>query len=207
MPKTKVPRTLISLNLSKSALALIAFTKSVIQSMTGNAYFPNPQPPLATVQTALDELMSAEAAATKRALGAVATRNEKRTVLVALLEELRVSVQKVADANPEQAPSVINSAGMPVRKPAVRKPRVFSAVQGAVSGTVKLIVPSAGHRSSYDWQWSSDGGKTWQLLPSTIQARTTVTGLPPATNASFRYRAVTKTGVADWSEVISLLVK
>jgi hypothetical protein len=96
---------------------------------------------------------------------------------------------------------------MPLKKTPVRKPRVFGVEQGAVSGAVKLVTASAGNRASYDWESSIDGGKTWAALPSTLQAKTSVTGLPAGTTAQFRYRAVTKTGVADWSQPVSLLVK
>jgi hypothetical protein len=89
----------------------------------------------------------------------------------------------------------------------VRKPRVFDAAQGAVSGTMKLVTASAGPRSSYDWECSTDGGKTWLLLPSTMQAKTSVTGLTPRATVQFRYRALTKTGEGDWSQPLSFIVK
>ena len=88
-----------------------------------------------------------------------------------------------------------------------RKPRVFAAIQGSVSGPVKLVAPVAGPRAAYDWQWSTDGGKTWQLAPSTTQARTAMIGLTPGSTVLFRYRAVTKTGETDWSEPTSFIVK
>src|SRR5271166_222513 len=57
-----------------------------------------------------------------------------------------------------------------------------------------------GPRTSYEWEYSPDGGKTWVAAPSTIQAKTVVTGLTAATMVMFRYRTVTKTGVSDWSQ-------
>jgi len=89
----------------------------------------------------------------------------------------------------------------------VRKPRVFTITQGIVSGAVHVVAPSAGRRAAYDWEWSSDGGKTWQLAPSTMQAKTSLTGLTAGATLMFRYRAVTKTGEADWSQPISFMVK
>jgi hypothetical protein len=58
-----------------------------------------------------------------------------------------------------------------------------------------------------DGRMSLDGGKTWVELPETLQARTSVTGLQPATTYSFRFRPVTRMGVGDWSQPLSLLVK
>jgi len=202
-----VHRTLASLKLPRPIPALIALAKSIVQSMTGNATFPTPEPPLATVTQAITDLETAQSAATARTHGAVAARNDKRTALVALLEQLRAYVQKIADANLDNAPAIIQSAGMNPRKVASRTKRVFAAKNGAVSGQVHLVTEAAARRASYDWEYSTDGGKTWQLLPSTLQAKTVMNGLQAATTVSFRYRAVTKTGETDWSQPISILVK
>jgi len=42
---------------------------------------------------------------------------------------------------------------------------------------------------------------------STLRCKTTIVGLPVASSCSFRYRAVTKAGTGDWSQVVTLLVK
>jgi hypothetical protein len=72
---------------------------------------------------------------------------------------------------------------------------------------VNLVVAQAGNRASYEWEYSSDLGKTWVLLPPTLQAKTTVSGLQAGTIVQFRYRPVTKTGAADWSAPVSLMVQ
>jgi hypothetical protein len=113
----------------------------------------------------------------------------------------------MADASVENGPSIIQSAGIAVRKTPVRAPRVFDAKPGATSGTVELVAAAAARRASYDWEYSTDGGKTWVAVLSTLQAKTTVSGLTPATTVQFRYCAVTKTGQGDWSPPVSLLVK
>jgi hypothetical protein len=87
-----------------------------------------------------------------------------------------------------------------------RPPRVFAALAGATSGTVKIVAPSAGHRSSYDWQSSPDG-KTWTDLGTTLQAKTTLTGQTPGTVLQLRYRPVLKAGAGDWSAPVTLTVK
>jgi hypothetical protein len=69
------------------------------------------------------------------------------------------------------------------------------------------VTAQAGHRASYEWDYSTDGGKTWVLAPSTLQAKTTIAGLTPGATVLFRYRAVTKAGEADWSQPVSLLIQ
>jgi hypothetical protein len=116
-------------------------------------------------------------------------------------------VQTVVDANPEIGTSVIESAAIAVRKTAVRKPRVFAAEPGVVSGSAKLVAPSAGARAFYEWQYSVDGGKTWVAAPGTMQAKTSVPGLTPGASVQFRYRPATKSGEGDWSQPVTLIVK
>lgn len=208
MSTTKsVQRSVAVLSLPKPVPAIITFAQRVTTAMTGNPAFPTPTPTLAEVMAGIAGLQVAQSAAMARTAGTVTARNDKKAALVALLQDLRGYVQKTADADPENSAAIIQSAGLAVKKAPVLRPRVFSAVQGAVSGTVKLVTASAGHRASYDWEYSIDAGKTWVELPSSRQAKTSVTGLAAGTTVLFRHRAVTRTGVADWSQPVALLVK
>jgi hypothetical protein len=135
-------------------------------------------------------------------------RNDKRTVLVSLLQQLRGTVQAVADATPENGAAIIESSGFAVRKVAARGKRPFAATQGKLSGTANVTAVSAGVRASYEWEYSVDGAKTWVAAPGTIQGKTTIGGLPVGTAVQFRYRAITpKGGQGDWSQAVQLLVK
>jgi hypothetical protein len=206
--KNTTQRTLAILKLPKTVGALVTYAQNIVTRMTGNATFPSPVPALSVVTTATNELQNAETAALARTHGAVAIRNEKRTTLIALLQQLKAYVQSVADGNIENGASIIESAGIAVKKAAVRKPRVFDAVPGAVSGTVKLVAASAGPRSSYEWQYSTDGGKTWVTAALSIQAKATVPGLTPGASVQFRYRPVTaKGGEGDWSQPVTLIIR
>jgi len=206
-PNKSIHRSIAILKLPKIVAAVITYAQSIIAAMTGNTRFPSPLPTIAVISAAIATLQQTESAALARTKGAVTARNDKKAALVALLQQLRTYVQTVADADPENSAAIIQSAGFAVKKSPVRKPRVFDAVQGAVSGTVKLVTRSAGPRSAYDWQYSTDGGKTWVLLPSTVQAKTTVTALAAGSTVQFRFRAVTKSGESDWSQPVSFLVK
>ena len=158
------------------------------------------------MSAAITDLQDSDTATLARTKGAAATRNTKRAALVTMLQSLRMYVQAIVDGNEENGPAIIQSAGMAVKKAAVRKPRVFAALAGAVSGTVKLVAPAAGQRASYLWQSSTDG-KTWADLAMTVQAKATLTGQIPGTVLQFRYRWATKTGEADWSAPVTITVK
>jgi hypothetical protein len=200
-------RSIVSLHLPLSVPALITYARSIVTAMTGNSAFPAPVPALATVTAEIDALEVAEKSALARTKGAVLARNEQKTALIGLLQQLKAYIQAEADANVENGASIISSAGVAVRKVPVRKPRVFEAKPGPVSGSVVVVTHSAGHRASYEWQYSTDGGKTWVSLPATPQAKTSVSGLTALTTVEFRYLTVTKTGQSDWSAPISFIVK
>jgi hypothetical protein len=200
-------RAVAVLNLPKRMPALITYAQGIATALTNNAFFPNPTPTPAAINAAIAQLQTAETAALSRVKGAVTVRNDKRVALVALLQELKGNVQTTADANVENGAAIIESAAISVKKTSVRKPRVFTAEQAEVSGSAKLFAVSAGARSSYEWEYSADGGKTWVTAPVTLQASTTVPGLTPGSTVQFRYRPVTKAGEGNWSQTVSLILK
>jgi hypothetical protein len=206
--KTTTPRSIATLKLPVTVAALINFAQAIVKALTNNPHIPNPTPTLAALTAAIAALVDAENTTLTRVKGAVVQRNAARKSLVQLLELLRANVQNAADADPDNALAIIESAGIGLRKPTVRKARVFGATPGPVSGSAKLMAPSAGPRSSYEWEVSTDGGKTWVAVPPSIQAKTTVQDLASGTTVQFRYRAVTpKTGAGDWSAPALLLVQ
>jgi hypothetical protein len=185
----------------------IAYATRIVAAMTGNPLFPTPTPALAALTAAIVDLQNAQTAALARTNGAATTRDEKRAAVVVMLRQLRGYVQSIADATPENGASIIQSAGMAVRKTPVHAARVFGAKPGTVSGSAHLTTVVAARRASYEWQYSLDGGKTWIDVAGTLKASTTVTGLPAGTAAQFRSRAITKAGESDWSQAVVLVVK
>jgi hypothetical protein len=202
-----VKRSIVSLKLEKPTASLITQATGIVSSMTNNPNFATPNPPLATVSAAIAALQTAETAVKARTHGAVATRNEKHKTLGTLLEQTRGYIQSVADTNSDTAEAVIKSAGVGVRAPVLRQKQVFSVKEGPVSGSVKLTAARAGARASYEWQNSLDGGKTWVTMPSTIQAKTSASGLAVGSSVLFRSRAVTKAGEGDWTQGMAITIK
>ena len=206
--QTVTGRPIASLALPNVVSALINLAGTIVKALTNNPHIPNPTPSIAVLTAALASLVAAENDALTRVKGSVVQRNAAKKNLVQQLQLLKANVQSTADADPENALIIIESAGLTLRKTPVRKPRVFAATAGATSGTVKLVAASAGKRASYEWQYSIDGGKTWVLAPPSIQARTVIPGLPAGTSVEFKYRPVTpKTGAADWSAPVTMLVQ
>ncbi len=180
---------------------------AVQAALANNHYFPLPDPIITAFITALGNYSTAATVAQTRAKGTVAARNAAKVVYVGAYHAMRARVQTRADADPENAEAIITSAGFAVRKTSIRQRQVFAAKYGPVSGTIHLTAPSFGPRAAYEWQSSIDGGKTWVQAPNTLQAKTTFVGLPLVTTVEFRFRVTTKTGMGDWSQPTSILVK
>ena len=201
-------RAIVSLNIPRKVADLLVYANNIAQKLNGNPNFPSPLPTIVAILAAITDLHTSETAVLSRTKGAATVRNDKRAVLVALLQQLRGYVQAVADATPENGAAIIESAGFAVRKTVARGKRQFAAQQGALSGSVVVTAVTAGARASYDWEYSVDGGKTWIAAPSTTQGRATITGIAAATAAQFRYRTVTpKGGQGDWTQPTTLIVK
>ena len=199
-------RAVATLKLPVSVPRLITTVAMVLQKMTGNPHFPSPTPSLSTVKAALDELEAAEVAALRRGVDTVSRRESKRVALISLMEQLRAYVQRIADASPEESAGIIMSAGMSVKRHPGGPKRSFVVRHGDVSGSVKVMARTAAKRASYDWEVSTDGGATWRALPSTLRATMHASGFTPATRVSFRYRALTKDGLSDWSQPVEIIV-
>jgi len=206
-PMTKSTHRLrVALNLPESVPSLLGVVDVVLKGMTGNPFFPSPQPSLASVAAVLGELRDAEVAALSRTRGTVELRDEKLAALRSLLGRLKAYVQGVADDDPEHAGSIIESAGMSLWRAGAGAKAPFTVKAAEVDGSVELAVRAAAKDATYLWQWSADDGKTWNRAPATRQTKTTVTGLPSGVMCLFRFRSVVRSGESDWSEPLAFRV-
>ena len=206
MPKVIIHRLIAVLNKPAHIADEIKYGQSVLTAMTGKALYPGADTVLKPLAASLSNYDGTAIAAKTRASGTVAARNAARVVFLGCLDDTRGFVQHLADGDPENAEAIITGPSMSVRKAPVRAPRTFGVRQGSVSGQVHVFAPSAG-RAAYEWQYSLDGGKTWQDVEPTLQSSTTISGLPAGTTVLFRHRILTRAGRGDWSVPTSFLVK
>jgi hypothetical protein len=208
MPAMTVSRRKVTVvvKFSQSVPKFLVEARSVVDAMTGNKWFPTPNPPLATISSKIDALVDAQSFAATRAASAVAKRDALHATLLDALHLLRAYVQTIADANPEDAPGLVQSAGMHSKSPTSYRKPPFEVKLGAVHGMVELIVRAAAKRAVYFWQYSLDK-ETWVDLPETMTSKTTATGLKSATVHYFRYSVRTPKGRTEWSDPVEFLVK
>ena len=192
----------------KTALGILLLSKSVLEALTTNkAMFPSPNPPLASFSSDITTLDTAQTATQARTKGTVAARNTALATVEGDLAHLAAYVQTVVDATPGNAAEIASAAGLSLRKSTAHtKPDLSAKPDPKESGAIEVAAKVGGVRSSHDWQYSTDGGKTWTSVSSTLAAKTTITGLTPATTVSVRHRAVTKTGPDPWSQPLTVVV-
>lgn len=204
---TELKGPLAVLNLPAQNKALLVYGKKVSAAVNGNPHFPNPTPTIAQLDAAVAALDDAETAVGG---GMVKTkqRNVARRALVLCLGHLKDFVQGIAEQqlSAADAVAIITSAGMFVKKVTKPNKAELSARQGALSGSAQLFAKAAASTATYYWQWSTDQ-KTWTSVADTLTAKTTINGLAAGTTHFFRFHALTRDGVTEWSQVVSLLVK
>jgi hypothetical protein len=204
---TKPPRVIVTLKLPTPVLALLALAKAIQAAMAANpGIFKSPVPPLAQLASDLAALDTAQQTALTRVKGSVEIRDAKREVVTSDLHALRAYVQTVVDGDPANGASIATAAGMAVRAPLVRAKQALTLKPTTISGSVAVTARVTAARSSHEWEYSTDGGKTYVALAPTLQAKTTITGLVPGSTVLVRHRAVTKTGPDDWSQPVSQTV-
>ena len=198
----------ISLSFSKyndSQLAPLA--AAVIKGMTGNKAFPTPPVDLTAVQTALDDFSAALAAMPLGGVPATAAKNNKRDVLVKLLQKIGYYVQSHCNNDRE----ILVSSGfaeLPLRgaRPAPETPSILSVDNG---NTTQLVVKAAGvgRVRCYEVRFASVGAGgapgVWQPAGLFTSARAMpVNGLTPGTTQAFQVRAMGSNGFSDWSDPV-----
>lgn len=135
-----------------------------------------------------------------------AARDARLATVWGELETLRVDVQGAARASAGEGAAITERAGMHVKRRPSPWTLPIDVRQGRVSGTVRILVKSAGDRVSYELQYSLDGERGFDL-PPTRKASTEVSGLAPASRVFARCRVLSKDGLGDFGDVASTLVR
>jgi hypothetical protein len=197
----------------KSCASVLGRAYAIDNGMSGDTKrFSAPNPPLAVLQQQIDKVEAAEKQARSGAQGAAAVRNLARDHLVQMLEDECAYVKTLCDASPEEAQVIIQAAGMECAAPRIVERSILKVKRGAASGTVDLdaaVALLAGRNSKgkvFNWQWTADGGKTFNDAPATPSGKTTLQDLPALAMLGFRVRVTNSDGPGEWSPTVSIVV-
>jgi hypothetical protein len=188
---------------------LIVFGRSVVTKMTGNAYFATPDPTLADVTQATDDLENMAAIAKDGSKLAKSNMNAAKKKLVAILRSLAWYVEKKADDNE----NILISSGFELSKdPQPSQRDAFYVLQGVESGSVMIGCIAVPRARSYLWFRSAGkdlpvSEKDWLFEAASTQRKMLLSNLAPEQTYWFIYRAVTPQGMMEWSDPIQLYVQ
>ena len=157
--------------------------------------------PIAALNTSITNAQTAEDNVGFGVPGGVKIRNEKLGIMKHQCELIMDLVYEATEGlTAEAAIALFEENGFHARGHAVINKKDFEARDGDVSGTADLIAKAHREESAHEWGYSTDDGVTWIYVTTTLQAKTTVTGLIKATEVKFRHRTILKDGPTDWDE-------
>jgi hypothetical protein len=180
---------------------------------TNIASFPSLPISIAAFVTLLTAFVLSQQVATEtRAKGAAKVRNTKAIALWSAMEAIQKYIQGLANGlSAEAAAALIESGGLLVAKIGTHQKAALTAALTATQGNVLLVANRAllvgtEHASKhvqFNWQWSPDGGKTWNSVASTPLASTEIPGLTLMSTCSFRVSVtISKQPTGPWSQVL-----
>ena len=194
---------------SDSSALLINDTSVVLVAVAANVdIYKSPTPPLADVQTALDNFTDGVAAAADGGKSAIAKRNNLRLILVGLMRQL---ANYVASACNGDMTNLLLS-GFPTQKPTrqpvgvLPPPSNVTLTQGDRSGEVVAKASPVFGASLYTWTLTPATPGAAVQTAQTTAARDTFTGLTPGATYSITVNAIGTAGASDWSNPASLMV-
>jgi hypothetical protein len=201
-----------------SPAELVLKGKHLVESMTGNANFTTPNPDLAVVDTALDDLSAATIAAFNRDKEKIAIRNQQAEEVKALIRQLSSYVQNVSAGDE----LIILSSGFEVRKspePVGIPVQVenlsaegtkaagelkldWKAVKGASSYVIEIMDLGFGTSDSSSESPETDADDdTWEDPITVTASRKLLTGLNSGHIYRVRVAAVGSAGQGAWSDI------
>jgi len=197
----------IRLNLrSLSVTDKIAKGRHIVTSLTNNAAFPAPNPTLADITSALDELNNAQAAvqaAKSEVATRVLTQDGAETKVTQLLTQLAGYVESVAGTDD----ALITSIGMETKasRSAPQAPTVplgLTATAGEHEGEIRLSWKAISNARSYAIESSQDPAttSTWTHAGVATSANKVITNLTSGKRYWFRVAAIGAGGQSGWSE-------
>lgn len=197
----------VKLNIrSLSTTDKIAKARQIIRALTGNPDFATPQPTLAAITTATNELETAHGdvqTARQTAVAMTSIMHEKEAALEGLLRQLAGYIESVAGDDE----SKILSAGISVRTatPTTQTPEMpsaLSATEGDHEGEIDLSWDTVKGAKSYVIERSPDPpiGTSWTHEAVSLKSSASVSELVSGTRYWFRVAAVMSSGQSGWSD-------
>jgi hypothetical protein len=203
---TQYRRTVALLLSKKSVPQIITDSNHYISCMTGNTHFPNPSPTLATLAIQIANVQAAYQTSLSGARGTKGLMYVELKTLEISLKLLAAYVEANANIDAVNAENIILSAGMKLKKPSIRQPKVFSVKAGKIEGDV-ILNSKAVKRGAYIYQMTTDPARTngWFDVYQGLHVKCMIPGLELSKTYFFRLAVIDKNGKGAWSHVLSYI--
>jgi len=179
--------------------------QTIVDSMTGNANFATPNPPLADLTHAASVIADkrAEVATAETTL---ATRQSELDTLEQQLDQLLTQEASYVQNITQGDEAKILSAGMPVKGPAapvgpLPAPGNLRVSGGDLEGTCDCMWDPVAGRDSYIAEYATNVAGPWTQFYVGKRSSATASGLTAGQLYFFRVRAVGAAGPGPWSDV------
>lgn len=184
----------------------IQFGRQVVTAMTGNANYTTPNPALAVLTTAINELEASfndRQAKAQAAQQATTVQGIKEAALDGLLTQEAAYVETTSAGDTAKIQSAgmdVRAAGAPVGE--LPAPAGFVATAGDADGEIDLDWDNVRGAKSYQVQYSPDPitATSWVNADPVTRSKTTVKNLTSGSKYWFRARAVGAAGPGPWSD-------
>ena len=185
---------------------------AVVDGLTGNLKLTNPPINPADLKAQIDIYASLIAAAEDGGKKAITERKKQRAVVVKMLRTLGHWVEMSCNDDP----AILQSSGFQQKTAPTRSatpqpldgPPLFKLTNGPTLGQLIFHGKPVSGAVSYTVHYApigSDGkpGPWTELTPLTGIRSIVVNGLTPGTTYAFQVRALTKSGMTDWSDAVT----
>ena len=187
-----------------SITELFEYARNIVTALTGNADFLTPDPALADVTTAADDLETAYNAsqvARQDSQEKTTIMYDKKDALNKIITRVGLYVENTSDGDTAK----IESAGMDVRATAGAStppdvPHALSATAGDMEGEIDLHWEPSSRAKSYVIQQSNDPPGTWSQAGVITKSKYSVLNLTSGDKYWFRVSAVGTAGQSGWSD-------
>lgn len=183
-------------------------TKSQVihDDMNGNEHYPNPDPSLDILQTAIIDYKDAIVKATNGSKDDTAIKNARRQIVEDCLHRLSYYVQVTSNG----VEAVILSSGFDINKNSgtvgvLPKPENFKVMVGDNKGTVELSCDAVANASFYEYQYTKlplSATSIWTMRTAT-KRKLLVEGLTSGQQYVFKMAAGGSDPSRTWSDEIT----
>jgi len=203
--RSVLKQVIATLNFPFAVPDFIIYSFTIYSSMDSSPYFPGLSTQIAKLLVDTNSLEDYEKAHAVTPGGkATQDRNTARLLVENDLRDLRLDVQKIANADPPNALKIIKSAGMWVKNPGLRGKQKNSVVDGPEEGTLLLTGEGSG---PHNWRISTDE-KVWTNLTSSRNSKSTAENLISGVVYYIQNRRMLpRNEKSEWSQSIKFRVK